>query len=573
MHLERVLLITVSLTVSEGCGGLSAPQRLPHEGTSITLLPETRYTAMTKILLVEDRSANRSLRQLLESQSYQVVEAADEAQALTCAKAEQPDLVVIESGVAENPLTELIATLLAHPATAALPMIVLDAREDARVDLMYGIDNDVEHLTKPISDSVLLARIRSALHSSRVQAELQRRNEQLSALTQIMDAANSTLDLPELAEQVIKRALIVTPIISAGIWLREHDTLICLAQYPPATALAQRERQPLQPDTPLGRVISTGRAEFAEVAPRSSEPSGAEQPSAILPLIVKDDLIGAFVFSVHAGGPIALNERAVFRAITTHVAVAIHHAQLYQQAERQRQELQAIDQQKDEFISITSHELKNPMASIKGYADLMLRRSAKNPDDPNRKGLEIISQQVSRMTKLLDQLLDVSRIGMNRLQLDRRPADLAVVARRVVDELRATTEQHELRLELHDAPLIGVFDETRISEAIGNLLNNAIKYSPNGGVITVRVAGSVHGDQCEAQIAVSDQGIGIPLADRPQLFERFFRASNADASFPGMGLGLFITRGLVARNGGRIWVESEEGHGTTFYISLPLKQS
>lgn len=528
---------------------------------------------MTKILIIETRATKRSLlRQLLESQNYQVIEA-DEAQALTCAKAEQPDLVVLESAATENTITEIVDMLLAHPATAALPLIVLDAREATQVDLAYETDNDVERLTRPISDSALLARIRSALHTSQVQAELQRRNEQLSALTQIMDAANSTLDLPELAERVIERALIVTPMISASIWLCEHDMLECLAQYPPAAAPDQPERQPLQPDTPLGRVISTGLAEFAEVASRGDKLAGADQPSAVLPLIVKDNLIGAFVFSFHTGGPIPLNERAVFSAIATHVAVAIHHAQLYQQAERQRQELQAIDEQKDEFISITSHELKNPMASIKGYADLMLRRSAKNPDDPNRKGLEIISQQVSRMTKLLDQLLDVSRIGMNRLQIERRPADLAAVARRVVDELRATTEDHELRLELHNTPLIGLFDETRIGQAIGNLLSNAIKYSPNGGVIRVRVSGRVNDGQREALIAVSDQGIGIPLADRAHLFERFFRASNADASFPGMGLGLFITRGLVARNGGRIWVESTEGEGTTFYITLPLEQS
>src|SRR5215210_7877611 len=162
---------------------------------------------MTKILIIETRATKRSLlRQLLESQDYHVIEA-DTAQALTCAKAEQPDLVVLESGATENTITEIVDMLLAHPATAALPLIVLDAREATQLDLAYETDNDVERLTRPISDSALLARIRSALHTSQVQAELQRRNEQLSALTQIMDAANSTLDLPVLAERRIKRAL------------------------------------------------------------------------------------------------------------------------------------------------------------------------------------------------------------------------------------------------------------------------------------------------------------------------------------------------------------------------------
>jgi signal transduction histidine kinase len=521
---------------------------------------------MGKILIIDNNLAQDRLvlRELLESNGYQVIEVADVTQALAEAWDDQPDLVLIDSHG-----SEAVEALRSHYATAMLPVLLLDGNNPDQMETAYEFDSGVEYVPRPVNDHELLARIRSALRTSQVQAELRRRNEQLVALVSVMDAANSTLDLRELARRVLERALVVTSMMSGSIWLRDHDEIVCLARYPPDPQHPDRwAPQPIRPDTPLGRVMTTGQPEFVAAL---AEASGASpHPAAILPLTARDDLIGAFVFVAATPEPAQPEERAVLIAIATHVAVAIQHAQLYQRAERQRQQLQAIDRQKDEFISITSHELKNPMASIKGYADLMLRRMAKKPNDPNRKGLEIISQQVNRMTSLLDQLLDVSRIGMDRLQIERRPLDLVAITQRIVEEMRGTTELHQLKLEVRDAPLTGDFDEARISQVISNLLSNAIKYSPNGGTITVRIGRVPTGAGREALISVEDHGIGIPAEDRKRLFERFFRASNAGASFAGMGLGLFITRGIVVRHGGRIWVESEERHGTTFYIALPI---
>ena len=520
---------------------------------------------MTKILIAGSPTEERhELRRLLESAGYQVIEAADAAQLLTALHTVHPDLVLLERSPTGAGEPDLLAILRANPATAALPMIVLTSRPHEPTHQA----NDIEYLSAPIDAVELLASIRSALRTGRVQAELRRRNEQLSALVSVMEAANSTLDLNELAQRVLERALVVTALTNGSIWLRDGETLVCLACFPPSPPGAGRPpTQPLHPDTPIGRVMLSGQPEFAP-----QQRSDPHQSAAILPLIARGEVIGVFVFGADGGTAIPPSEHAVLGAIAAHVAVAIQHAQLYQQAERQRRQLQAIDRQKDEFISITSHELKNPLASIKGYADLMLRRSARRPDDPNRKGLEIIAQQVNRMTNLLDQLLDVSRIGRDSLQLDRRPADLAAIAARIVEEMRGTTEHHQLVLEIQGAPLIGSFDEARIGQVIANLLSNAIKYSPGGGPIVVRVQRLDEG-RPTALLTVRDQGIGIPAADRERLFERFFRASNVSSSFAGMGLGLFITRGLVVRHGGRIWVESEEGRGTTFYVAMPLVSS
>ena len=182
---------------------------------------------------------------------------------------------------------------------------------------------------------------------------------------------------------------------------------------------------------------------------------------------------------------------------------------LQQAGERQteRAAFEETDRKKDEFISYISHELKNPMASIKGYADLMRRRLNKNPDDPNRKGLEIISTQVGRMTLLLDQLLDFSRINLDRLQLDRRPIDMVQLAQRLIEELQPTTQQHALQLVTQGTSVVIVADENRLRQALQYLLSNAIKFSPAAGTIVISAASNVTGG---VHVAVSDKGIGIP---------------------------------------------------------------
>lgn len=228
-----------------------------------------------------------------------------------------------------------------------------------------------------------------------------------------------------------------------------------------------------------------------------------------------------------------------------------------------------LDRQKDEFISLMSHELKNPMASIKGYADLMRRRASKTPNDPNLKGLEVISQQVARMTALLDQLLDFSRISMNRLQLNCRRNDLGSLVDRAVDMVRTSTDV-PIRLELADPDMAADIDDMRILQVLTGVVGNAVKFSPGGGEVLVRVERAPDTEGSQARIYVRDRGIGIPNGDLEKVFEQFYRASNASTAAGGMGLGLFVAQDIVERHGGSIAIESTLGRGTQVTIELPL---
>ncbi|MFL5804714.1 MAG: ATP-binding protein [Roseiflexaceae bacterium] len=369
----------------------------------------------------------------------------------------------------------------------------------------------------------------------------------LSALMQIMDTANGTSDLEALGRAALEQALAMTTMASGSIWLHDQGDIVCLARHPARSAA----RLP-QPDAAIRRVLETGQPEFHRAS------------GTILPLIARGERIGALVLS----GALEEPSRPLLGVIACWIGGALDQARLAGQLEAQQRHLQAIKHQQDELLAIVSHDLRNPMASIKGYADLLLRRSARRSEDPNRRGLQIISEQIVRMTDLLDQLLDISRISSERLRIDRRADDLTRVVSRLVAELHEPSGQLDLRLVGAEIALPCLIDAARIRQAIGNVLGNAIAYSPGGSPVEVRLE---HDGQ-EAIISIRDDGIGIPTDEARRVFEPFFRASNA-ANYRGMGMGLFVAQQILLRHDGRVWFESAQGEGATFYIALPLSNA
>lgn len=235
---------------------------------------------------------------------------------------------------------------------------------------------------------------------------------------------------------------------------------------------------------------------------------------------------------------------------------------LVMESARDITERKRLERIQAEFIALAAHELKTPLTSIKGFAQL-LRRGV-----PSESALDTIVNQVNRLDRLVGDLLDVSRLDTGRLELRRRAINLVVLARQQVEESQAATDRHTLRLKVPDTPMYGSWDEDRIIQIFQNLLSNAIKYSPEGGTVEVCLErqGSL------ARISVTDDGMGVSEAELPRIFERFHRLESAKDAAGGMGLGLSITRALVEAHGGRIWAESPgAGQGTTFWFTLPLE--
>lgn len=230
------------------------------------------------------------------------------------------------------------------------------------------------------------------------------------------------------------------------------------------------------------------------------------------------------------------------------------------------QELKDLDRLKSDFVSMVSHELRSPLTNISGAIELMLEEEELS-DEYVRRMLGVVGNQTQRLIRLVKGVLDVSRIEAGRLHLDRKAVDILPIMQRVMQSLQPTTVFHWFELPKVDncPPVWG--DEDRIEEMIFNLLDNAIKFSPSGGPITIEME---VGD-CETTVSITDPGVGIPADKLDRIFWKFHRLDSEDSRETyGHGLGLYITKGLAEAHGGRIWVESTEGHGSTFSFTLPL---
>jgi PAS domain S-box-containing protein len=256
------------------------------------------------------------------------------------------------------------------------------------------------------------------------------------------------------------------------------------------------------------------------------------------------------------------------------------------------------EEMKSTFTSIISHELKTPVALIKGYAQTLARPDASWDQETAHQGLQIIEEEADRLEGLINNLLDVSRIAASGLKLDYDHLDLEQLARKVAEAYRTQTDRHSILLDFPAALPLVWGDEERLRQVLTNLVSNAIKYSPDGGVI--RIGGWVQpahahtvpidqaaaaavkdatppaqaqGPLTQVVMFVADQGVGIPASELVNIFDRFYRVdSSLRRTTAGAGLGLFLSRAIVEAHGGRIWANSEPGRGSTIFFTLPADQ-
>jgi two-component system, sensor histidine kinase and response regulator len=254
--------------------------------------------------------------------------------------------------------------------------------------------------------------------------------------------------------------------------------------------------------------------------------------------------------------------------------------QMYTQATAHVAQLEELDRLKSRFLSMASHELKTPLTSISGLAQVLLRRMRRRLEvgRPNEQEwgdeqrghvdrLELLNSQTSRLGRLVDELLDVSRIESGKLEFQLEPVDVPALTREVAERLQMSTSSHAIAVEVDgsfEAPVVA--DRDHLEQVLDNLLSNAIKFSPEGGPIVVRA--SDRGE--EVVVSISDPGMGIPRDKLESVFGLFYQAEDpVSRRTGGMGLGLYISKEIITRHGGRIWAESKGSQGSTFSFSLP----
>jgi len=223
-----------------------------------------------------------------------------------------------------------------------------------------------------------------------------------------------------------------------------------------------------------------------------------------------------------------------------------------------------VEQMKSDFVSTVSVELRAPLTTIYGFAQTLLREDVTFGDSERRTFMEFISRESERLTTIVDALLNVARLDTGDLSVSLVPTDIASVVADVVSAAVASANGHRLVADVGPEPLAAQADPEKLRQVLDQLVSNAVKYSPGGGTVSV----SAQRRRDVVEVAVTDEGVGIPAAERERIFAKFYKAGGGQ----GTGLGLFIAQGLVREMGGKIWVDSEEGRGSRFAFELPVAQ-
>jgi signal transduction histidine kinase len=323
---------------------------------------------------------------------------------------------------------------------------------------------------------------------------------------------------------------------------------------------------------PTPKDIAEARANLTEENRTLFEEAnvGASPPlSAVcIPLIAGKTRVGVFLLeNRRQPGSFVPEDIPFLRAVSDLIALAIENARLRKELQITRS-LEEANRLKAEVISTLAHEMRTPLTSIKGYSTALLMEDGLFSPEAQREFLEIIDEECTVLQSLITDLLESSIIDAGFLQLEIQPVILPRLAQSVTDDIARLSRKHRFLVDFPRSFPIVDADPDRVAQVLRNLLENAVKYSPEGGLVVVR--GEV--GRKDVTVSVADQGVGIAPEHLNRLFEKFFRVEQGlGRHVVGSGLGLPICRAIVESHGGRIWAESEVGEGTTLFFTIPIE--
>jgi signal transduction histidine kinase len=467
--------------------------------------------------------------------------------------------------------------ILSAPLLASGRAIGVLQVRDKRGGAVFGPD-DAEMLSTFAGQAAVA--IENARLFDMTDQQLALRVQELDTMQRIDYELNRTLDLRRVVDIMMDWALRKSGATACSFFMRDRaqGTLQMVMSY------GYPESSPFFPGTEqrafrldlgvLGRVVRTAKpALVSDLAldPDYSEtlPGCAAQLTA--PLISAGQVIGVMVLESDREGVLDLLDLDFVARLAEHATPAIVNSQLFQ-------ELQRANEAKSEFVSLIAHELKNPMTSMRGYTDLLLKGVVGPVNEQQGDFLNTIANNVRRMETLVSDLNDLTKQQTNNLRLEVAPVGFAeAVAETLRAQQRMLDEKGQgVTVDVPERLPAALADRTRLVQILTNFVSNANKYTPEGGAVTIRarVARNIWDPGGALEVlhcSVQDTGIGMSEDDLRRLFTPYFRSDNPSVrEQPGTGLGLTITRGLVEQHGGRVWVESAPGEGTTFHFTIPV---
>lgn len=299
---------------------------------------------------------------------------------------------------------------------------------------------------------------------------------------------------------------------------------------------------------------------------------GAEEnwfPLLGIPVYTDKYNIGVLVIHIQASSIEFYEQEVQFlQMLADLLATALQTARSKHPSEPAAQ-IDQVDQMRAEALAILSHEMRTPLASIKGYATALLLDEVNWPAEKRNEFLQLIDKETDNLKTMINEVLDSSLIDIGQFMLEFQPVRLNLIARQVAEEMQQHSDVHQIVIDFpEDFPIVDA-DQRRITQVIRNIVDNAIKYSPEGGLILMR--GEKR--QKDVVVSISDTGVGISPEDLIPLFDKYFRVKSPTGYYvPGTGLGLPVARALIEEHQGRIWAESQVGEGTVLFFSLPFSQ-
>lgn len=400
----------------------------------------------------------------------------------------------------------------------------------------------------------------------RLNAGLRAGNEELKAVNRIGTLINATLDPSQLYRILARETSRVLRwdafFVAIGTKASSEISLVFLTDT--GAEIAQRTIPAGAGLT--GKAIASGELVFYEQGLKERELDedifeGRRKPRSIVvaPMKFGEEVLGAICVQSYKSDVYAASQFRLLQTIAAQTAIAVRNAQLYKSEEQ-------ANRDRDEFVSVVTHEIRNPLTSIRGYSELAQDAIRKHDEKAALDSVDVIREESNKILRLTEDLLEISKMEAGKFSMKIENVDLASIVERVAEKYERTSDHAIERHIPQDLPIIDG-DATRLSQVVENLVSNAVKYSPDGKPIDI----SLDSRRTEVILRIRDSGIGIPEDKQPLIFERFFRVQEGSTQFKGTGLGLFITREIVRMHYGSIHVESQVGAGTTFIVELPIR--
>jgi GAF domain-containing protein len=503
---------------------------------------------------------------------------------------------ILERAVAHIPDFELdpefqnqaLSRAIGYRSSLSVPML----REGAPIGVIWvaraepGLfsGNEIE-LLKTFADQAVIAveNVRLFKELEARTGELTQSVEKLTALGEVSRAVSSTLDVETVLDTIVSRASQLAG--AAGCAIFEYDEAaerfeLRATHHLDAEFVEALRAVPLR----KGEGLMGRAAEMREPiqVPDITEP-GAYQSSArdtlirfgyrallSVPLLREDQIIGSLSFNRKAPGEFPPEVVDVLKTFATQSALAIQNARLFREIADKSAQLEAASRHKSEFLANMSHELRTPLNAIIGFSEILAEKMFGDINDKQTEYLQDILESGRHLLSLINDILDLSKIEAGRMELELSEFDLPTAIDNALILVRERASRRGIRLGSTIDPQLGMIggDERKVKQVLLNLLSNALKFTPEGGRIDVGARLHDH----LAEVSVADTGIGIAPGDQESVFEEFRQVGTADKKAEGTGLGLALSRKFIELHGGKIWVRSQVGAGSTFTFALPLSR-